>query len=179
MILVFSCFHVVEFNHLLVSHLLVRTHLIGLSVSNIDLLLGDISIHPSLLEIDLLLVQIIETVSIGHPQHAVPLTLTIHTFHVILILLLLHGFLKFVTVLARQSRFLDCCCLLVSSVSLSLTLDDSTPLVDIASGIFWVVPLISFSEDLHLFSFMLKWLLHALSMNFQRVNQVVHLILFL
>ena len=156
MILVFSCFHVVEFNHLLVSHLFVGTHLIGLSVSNIDLLLGEISIHPSLLEIDLLLVQIIETVSIGHPQHAVPLTLTIHAFHIILILLLLHGFLKLSSIACGLHLLVDFLVLHRFVIRLTLTLDDGSPLIKISSLISGIVSLLAIIEILDLISLLLQ-----------------------
>ena len=109
------------------------------------------------------------------PQHCVSLTQTVTSFHFVSILFLFHRFLKVVSVLASMSRFLYLIGLQVTRIGLGLPLDYSTPLVDITFSILGVVPLVILGKDLHLITFVFQRFFNTLSVDFERVDQIVHI----
>ena len=78
--------------------------------------------------------------------------------------------IQFVTVTFRIDNFLHLFSSLVALVRLSLSLDDSAPLVQVALRVTWIVPLVVLRQRLKLISLVFQWLFDALGMNFEGVD---------
>ena len=111
-------------------------------------------------------------------EDAVTITLSGVLLKILLLLFESHGGAELVTVGLGGYLVVDCLNLLITLVCLSLALDHSTPLVQVASGVGWVVSLVVFCKGLQFLAFIFHWLLHTLGVDLQRVNQVVHFICF-
>lgn len=93
---------------------------------------------------------------------------------VFLLLLESHSCRELITVGLGSYLVVDSLYLLVALEGLSLAPDDGTPFIEIAPGVRWVIPLVVIRQRLQLLSFVFHRLFHTLSVNFQRVDQVVH-----
>ena len=93
-------------------------------------------------------------------------------FQVGFLLLLLHGLLQLVPVITGLVRLLLDGFFLLARVRLTLSLDDSRPLIDAASSILRVVSLVVVGEGVEFVAFVFKWLFDSLRVDLQRIDQV-------
>ena len=89
------------------------------------------------------------------------------------LLTLLHGLLQFLAVTAGLVGLLSHLIFAVSRIGLGLALNDGSPFIDSPVTIRRIVPLIVVGEGVELTTLVFEWLLNALRVDFQRINQVV------
>ena len=163
---------VIVVNHLLVLLFLIHSQLVHLFVSHVDLLLGDFSHHFLLLQVDMLFVYVVQVVCVSQSKDAVSFTLFVHLVHVCLVLLELHGLLEFCTIVQCLHLFLHPVIFHLPIVGFSLSLDDSTPLVEISLLVSWVVPHLLLVEILDLLTLLLEGFLDSSCMDLQWIHHV-------
>ena len=139
-------------------HILLNEFSIGLQVcpplvASIVLVIVD-ELLGSFAELTLLVFVILEGILILHTflghslKHIVTFTHAIAPFHISLLLFELNGIGKIIAILPSVCLLRKLFVLLFTLMGFSLALDDSTPLVEISSGIDWVVSLTTILERL-------------------------------
>lgn len=114
----------------------------------------------------IMLVLVLDTFLGNLAKHMVAFAHAVPSFHLLLLLFLRDGLAQFVAILLLVCRLLYLFVRLVTLVRLSLTLNYSTPLIEIALRIPRVVPLVVIGELLKLLSFIFQGLFHALAVQF-------------
>ena len=161
-------------DNLFVSELLVLAFIASLLVPLVDQLLSRLTKHALLLPVVLKLHLVLHSFLSNSPKHLVSLPKSIPFFNFSLLLFLMHGFLQLSPILLCLLCLHDFADLLVLIVCLDLAFDNGTPFVKVTPRVCGVVSLATLNHGLHFLSFVLHWLFHTLSVNFQRIYQVVH-----
>ena len=106
-------------------------------------------------------------------EHVVSLTHSVAPFDILLLLLQAHGSIQLFSISLRCEAFLDLLILLLTLVGFCLSLDNSTPLIEVTTRVCWIVSHASLLQRLKLLSFVFKGLLNSLCVHLQWIDQVL------
>lgn len=138
-----------------------------------------------LTKLALLLPVVLQMVLVLHPflgdllSHIITLTHPITTLNLVSLCFSTDGSLELVPVLASLCHLLNLAVCLFALEGFCLPLDNSTPFVQVTSGVFWIVPLVIVDYILSLLDFLSEGFLDSLRVDSEGIDQVVYHLLFL
>ena len=106
-------------------------------------------------------------------QHLVPLSCSVCFLKIFLISFHLNCFAELCIITLPISLFLHSLYLHIALISLCLTLDNSTPLIQVTLWISWVVAFLISIKVLYFLTLLLHWLLYSCRMHFKRVHDCI------
>ena len=138
-----------------------------------------------LTKLALLVPVVLQMVLVLHPflgellSHIITLTHPIATLNLVPLCFRTDGSLELVPVLASLCHLLNLAVCLFALEGFCLSLDNSTPFVQVTSGVLWIVPLVIVDYILSLLDFVFEGFLDSLRVDSEGIDQVVYHLLFL